>query len=71
MIVFCDMPIMCVVKDEEGNVHDGYLLYVESGGTHSNDIWTIIHCNGGIIRHYSTKQVRISKNLTFDIKKQE
>jgi len=41
-------PIPVVV---EGNM-EGYAIYVTSGGTFENDIWCVVHCNGGIVRHY-------------------
>lgn len=44
-----------------------YAIYVESGGSFENDIWTCVLCNGGIIRHYRTDQIVIHKNATLDI----
>lgn len=58
------MPVV-VEGDKEG-----YLLYVESGGFGENDTWTVVHCEGGIVRHYTTQDVRIFANATFGIKKQ-
>ena len=48
---------------------EGYAIYVTSGGTFENDIWCVVHCNGGIVRHYRSDQIKIYKNLTFDINK--
>lgn len=58
-------PIPVVV---EGN-KDGYAIYVSDSGTFENDIWCVVHCDGGIVRHYNTSQIRIFHNETFDIKK--
>lgn len=60
----------CVVV-ENGKEINAYLLYVESGGQHNNDIWTVAHCDTGIVRHYNTKQVRYPKNQTFEINEKD
>lgn len=56
-------PIPVVTKKGE----DGYAIYVESGGMYENDIFTVVLCNGGIIRHYLSSQIVVHKNATFDI----
>jgi hypothetical protein len=56
-------PIPVIV---ENNI-EGYALYVRDGGTFENDIWCIVHCNSGIVRHYRSDQIKIYKNSTFDI----
>jgi len=58
-------PIPVVIKETK---EDGYAIYVESGGTFENDIWTCVLEKGGIIRHYTTDQIVIYKNATFGIK---
>lgn len=58
-------PIPVVVEDGK----DGYTLYIESGGQYENDIWTVVHKDGGIVRHYNSSQIRVLKNSTFDITK--
>jgi len=58
-------PIPVVTEQGE----DGYAIYVQSAGTFENDIWCVVLCNGGIIRHYNTSQLRIYQNLTFNITK--
>ena len=70
MIVFCNIPILVAVKNDAGDFEEAYLLYVESGGMHCNDIWTCVLKNGGKVLHYSTNQVRIAKNSTLDIQKE-
>lgn len=64
MVVFPPYQIPVVVE----NGKDGYVLYIESGGQFENDVWTVVHCQGGIVRHYTTDQVRVFKNATFQIK---
>lgn len=68
-IAIFDIPIPVVV-DEGGVFKDGYALYVESGGMLENDSWTIVHIDGGSVRHYRTNQVRVMSNGTYGIKKE-
>ena len=65
MIAFPPYPIPVLVEETK----EGYVLYIESSGQLENDIWTIAHKEGGVIRHYLTSQVLIIKNATFDITK--
>lgn len=58
-------PIPVVV---EGN-KEGYAIYVQSGGTFENDIWCVVLCEGGHVRHYRSDQIKIYSNSTFDIEK--
>ena len=58
-------PIPVVTEKEE----DGYAIYVESGGQFENDIWCVVLCEGGFIRHYNSSQLRMFHNQTFGIKK--
>ncbi len=67
MIVFAPYPIPVVVENDI----DGFVLYVESGGQFDNDCFTVVHCNGGIVRHYTTDQIKIHQNLTYSIIKNE
>lgn len=55
-------PIPC--KTEHG---EGYIWYVRDGGTWENDIFCVVLCEGGIVRHYRSDQFTILKNLTFGI----
>ena len=59
------MPIPVIV---EGN-KDGYAVYVSNGGTFENDIWCIVLCDGGHIRHYRSDQIRMHHNATLDLTK--
>jgi len=63
MIHEFNKPIPVVVEE----CKDGYAIYVESGGQFENDIWTVVHCDGGLVRHYSTSQITVHKNYTFGI----
>lgn len=58
-------PIPVVVEDGK----DGYAIYVRDGGTFENDIWCVVLCNGGFVRHYRSDQIKIFANSTFDITK--
>jgi hypothetical protein len=55
-----------VITERDG---DGYAIYVESSGMYENDIWCVVLCENGIVRHYNTSQIRIHYNSTFGIKK--
>ena len=56
-------PIPVIVEDSK----KGYAIYVTNGGTFENDIWCVIHCIGGIVRHYRSNQIKIEINGTFGI----
>jgi hypothetical protein len=54
-----------IVEDNK----EGYAIYVESSGMFDNDVWCVVHCDGGIVRHYTTDKIKINHNATFDINK--
>jgi len=58
-------PIPVITEDGK----EGYAIYVESSGMFENDVWCVVLCDGGIIRHYNTSQLRMHYNVTFEIKK--
>jgi len=58
-------PIPVVTLDGD----DGYAIYVTNSGMFENDVWCVVLCKGGIIRHYTSDQLRIYKNATFTIEK--
>lgn len=58
-------PIPVIVEENK----KGYAIYVSNGGTFENDIWCVVHCDGGIVRHYRSNQIRINQNGTFGIEK--
>ena len=58
-------PIPVVVEDGK----EGYAIYVTNGGQFENDIWCVVHCVGGIVRHYRSDQIKIHTNSTFEITK--
>jgi len=60
-------PIPVIVEDNK----DGYAIYVSNSGTFENDIWCVVHCEGGIVRHYRSDQIKIYANATFGIDKKE
>ena len=56
-------PIPVIVENNK----EGYAIYVTNSSTFENDIWCVVLCDGGIVRHYRTDQIRIHYNATFDI----
>ena len=58
-------PIPVIVEDNK----DGYAIYVVNSGMLENDIWCVVLCDGGIVRHYRSDQIKIHMNSTFDITK--
>lgn len=58
-------PIPVIVEDNK----DGYAIYVTNGGSFENDIWCVVLCDGGDVRHYLSNQIKIHSNATLDIKK--
>jgi hypothetical protein len=56
-------PIPVIVEENK----EGYAIYLETSGTFENDIWCVVLCDGGVVRHYRTDQIKIYNNLTFDI----
>ena len=59
-------PIPVIVETNK----EGLAIYVTNGGTFENDIWCVVLCEGGIVRHYRSDQIRIHQNGTFDIEKE-
>lgn len=60
-------PIPVIVE----NSKEGYAIYVSNGGTFENDIWCVVLCDGGDVRHYQTSQIKIYHNATFEIIKKK
>jgi hypothetical protein len=58
-------PIPVIVEIDK----EGYAIYVTNSGILENDIWCVVLCDGGIVRHYRSDQIRIHSNSTFGIKK--
>lgn len=58
-------PIPVIVE----NGKEGYAIYVTNGGTFENDIWCVALCEGGIVRHYRSDQIRIHNNSTLGLEK--
>ena len=58
-------PIPVVVEDDR----DGYAIYVTNGGSFENDVWCVVLCDGGEVRHYLSNQIRMYANATLGIKK--
>lgn len=60
-------PIPVVIPEEDKT---GYAIYVTNSGMFENDVWCVALCDGGIIRHYTSDQIRLYANATFTIKKE-
>ena len=58
-------PIPVIVEGDK----EGYAIYVTNGGTFENDIWCVVLCNGGYIRHYRSDQVIMHFNATLGLTK--
>lgn len=58
-------PIPVIVENNK----EGYAIYVTNGGTFENDIWCVALCEGGIVRHYRTDQIKIHNNATLGLTK--
>lgn len=58
-------PIPVVVEENK----EGYAIYVVNSGIFENDIWCVVLCEGGHVRHYRSDQIKIHYNATLDIKK--
>jgi hypothetical protein len=46
----------------------GYAIYVRDGGTWENDIFAVVLEDGGDIKHFTSSQIKMWHNATFDIK---
>lgn len=66
MMLEFKQPIPVVLPDGS----DGYAIYVTNSGMYENDVWTVVHCENGIVRHYTTDQIKVYYNATFGIRKQ-
>ena len=60
-------PIPVIVEDEK----EGYAIYVTNGGIFENDIWCVVLCDGGIVRHYRSDQIKVHYNATLDLVKND
>jgi len=41
-----------------------------ASGMWENDVWCVVLCDGGIVRHYTTEQIRVHLNATFGIRRE-
>ena len=47
---------------------DGYVLYVKENGMWENDVFTVVLEKRGDVKHFSSNQIKIWNNATFNIK---
>jgi hypothetical protein len=59
-------PIPVIVEDNK----KGFAIYVSNNGMFENDVWCVVLCEGGIVRHYLSSQIKIEFNATYNIEKQ-
>jgi|TARA_R110000782_G_C14727301_1_gene404799 hypothetical protein len=57
-------PIPVIIKETKA---EAMAIYVVTGGTFENDIWTVVLCEGGDVIHVRTDQIKMFYNKTFDI----
>ena len=58
-------PIPVIVEQNK----EGYAIYVTDGGMFENDLWCVVLCEGGEVRHYRSDQIKIHTNATLGINK--
>jgi hypothetical protein len=58
-------PIPVVVENDK----EGYAIYVTNSGMFENDIWCVVLCDTGAVRHYRSDQIKVHHNETASIKK--
>lgn len=58
-------PIPVIVENNK----EGYAIYVTNSGIFENDMWCVVLCEGGIVRHYRSDQIKIHNNSTLGIEK--
>jgi len=46
---------------------DGYILYITPAGMLENDEITVVLLDGGKIKHFTSDQIRVWKNSTYEI----
>ena len=62
MITFTPYPIPV-----DTPLGKGYLVYVESSKQFENDLWKCCIKESGEVKHFTTAQIKIEKNYTFEI----
>lgn len=50
---------------------NGWVWYIKDNGMFENDELTVVLFDGGAIKHFTTEQVKVWHNETYDIKKNE
>ena len=52
---------------------EGYIMYVNDSGGFENDVFCVVLCETGNIKHYNTTQITVIRNQTYGIenKKQQ
>jgi len=50
---------------------NGWVWYIKDSGMFENDELCVVMCDGGDLKHFTTNQIRVWHNETYDIKKNE
>ncbi len=64
MIHECNKPIPCLTP-----LGPGYIWYITSNGMLENDEVTVVLTSDGGVKHFTTEQIKIWYNATYDINK--
>ena len=59
-------PVSCTTP-----IGDGIVWYITPNGFLENDEITVILFDGGVVRHFSSDQIKIWHNETYGIKKNQ
>lgn len=62
MVTFPPNPIPVVT-----DLGDGYILYIKENGMLENDEVAVVLGQSGIVRHFTTNQIKIWRNSTYTI----
>lgn len=62
MVTFAPHPIPVVTE-----MGDGYVLYVKENGMLENDEFAVVLSATGIVRHFTSTQIKIWRNGTYNI----
>lgn len=66
MITILNKPMPCVTP-----LGEGYIWYIKDNGMYENDELTVILNRDGAVKHFTTEQVNIYFNSTYEIGRQD
>jgi hypothetical protein len=62
LVTFAPHPIPVVTE-----MGDGYVLYVKENGMLENDEFAVVLSSTGVVRHFTSTQIKIWRNATYNI----